>query len=247
MYALLTIGSLRLARTKPGQRLVDALAEPVPRKLRDHGDVLALGDAERGAREVHPDALAHDADLGLLVREDGVGRVQGDGVPDQLGAAVVPWLLRRWWVSGYEVVMVFIAAAVAMVMLQELARGDGAVDLEAAVGADQRGVGGLVPSEIVQEGRNGMDFDIKFLWGIIDRGGGIGPGPVVASLLLLHLVLPDQSTEKPATHNMVVNKVARMLAGIDMGGADDGGVNDGDPGDGAVGIGGCMIMANSIA
>lgn len=144
-YLYTVIGDLtvclgRLVRADEGEGVVGGLLQVVVGEL--GGDAAEGGVVDSGPQAVVVDRDTHagNLDFVLLVVRDRAGRVEGDGVEDELDAARVPGLVA--------------------VLLEELPRRDGAVHLEAVVQRGDRGVGRHVPAEIVQEGRHGLDLDI---------------------------------------------------------------------------------------
>ncbi len=78
------------------------LFEPQSGKCRDDLLVLVDGDGTAGQGQVRPEEIGHDAELrgedfGFLVVCDGRGCVQGDGVPEELDAVLVPASWGRRW------------------------------------------------------------------------------------------------------------------------------------------------------
>ena len=87
--------------------------------------------------EVGPDPVAAGLHLGLLVEDDGADGVQGDGVPDELHAMLIP--------VGY-------------LAMQEIPSGIRSIDLEALVLRDE--LTARVPSDVVQQSGDGVDLEI---------------------------------------------------------------------------------------
>ena len=193
------IRRLRLRPTKPTQDLLHPLHKPQPRKFLHNPLVLLPRQcslARIRSAKIEPDSETARRDLGLLVSIDADNRVQRNGVPDQLHATRIP--LRRDFA------------------LEEVARCDGAVDFEALVWGDQRA--GVVPAQVVQEGADGVHFEVH-----VPEGRDLGC---------------DDDAEEPGAHFVVEGQVVAVGAGKGDGGGDGGRVGDGDAGEDAGGEGG---------
>lgn len=192
---ILTVGLRGLVGADGGEGLVSGVLQVEVGEV--GGDAAEGGVVDSGPEAVVVDGDTHagDLDLVLLVVRDRAGRVEGDGVKYELDAARVPGLVS--------------------VLLEELPRRDGAVDLEAVVQRGDRRVRGQVPAEIVQEGRHGLDLDVHTV-----------PQRLVGG--------DDEGSEKPGSHLVLEDGLSTVVAGELLRETDDGRVDDVNAGDGHV-------------